>query len=160
MLAGARPAPVVRDRGRFNRWLRLSSHSVGPSLPLVAALGTRDLIRHPERRSPYLAILALGVGDDELVERIEEARGDVPQDRVLVLTDSLAFAELRRLGVGFELLPPWPDQGAAGGSSAADLRARVQLLLKGRKPLRAISVGERGAELLDLQPSSDPSRGN
>ena len=40
MLGGERPAPAVRDRGRFNRWLRLSSHRVGPSLPLVAALGS------------------------------------------------------------------------------------------------------------------------
>ncbi len=160
MIAGRRPAPAVRDRGRFNRWLRLSSHSVGPSLPLVAALGARDLIRNPERRSPYLVILALGVGDDELIERIEGARGDIPPGRVLVLTDSLAFAELRRIGVGFELLPPWPDPESAAGPSAADLRARVELLLRGRKPLRAVSIGVRGAELLGLQRSPDPPRGN
>jgi predicted glycosyltransferase len=158
MLAGERAAPAVRDRGRFNRWLRLSSHPVGPTLPLVAALGTRDLIRNPERRNPYLVILALGLGDDVLIERLEEAMAGTPPSRVLVLTDSLAFAELRRLGVGFELLPPWPGAGAS--SSAADLRARVELLLRGRKPLRAVSIGAHGEELLGLNPPPTASRGN
>jgi UDP:flavonoid glycosyltransferase YjiC (YdhE family) len=150
MLAGQRSAPIVRDRRRFNRWLRLSSHRVGPSLPLVAMLGTRDMIRNPTRRSPYLAILALGVDEDALLERIEGAIGELPADRVLVLTDSLAFADLRRLGVGFELLPPWPDPGIVGGSSAGDLRRRVDILLRGRKPLRVVSIGDRGTELLAL----------
>ena len=160
MLAGERAAPAVRDRGRFNRWLRLSSHAVGPSLPLVAALGTRDLIRNPERRNPYLVVLALGLDDDVLIERLEEAMAGTPPSRVLVLTDSLAFSALRRLGVGFELLPPWPGAGAAAATSAADLRARVELLLRGRRPLRAVSVGAHGEELLGLNPPPTASRGN
>ena len=154
MLAGQRVAPVVRDRGRFNRWLRLSSHRVGPSLPLVAAIGARDLLRNPERRAPRLAILALGVADDEVADAVVAAMGDVPADRVLVLTDSLAFADLRRLGVGFELLPPWPA-GVSHGRPVEDLRARVRLLLERRRPIRAVSIGDHGAELLGLDPGSE-----
>ena len=158
MLAGDRPAPAVRDRGRFNRWLRLSSHRVGPSLPLVAALGARDLIRHPERRSAYLAVLAIGVPEDELIDRLREAIGELPPQRVLVLTDSTAFGALRRLGVGFEQLPSWPEPGAAPVTSVADLRARVRLLLAGRKPLRAVSIGDHGGDLLDIVAAPEPDR--
>jgi UDP:flavonoid glycosyltransferase YjiC (YdhE family) len=158
MLAGERPAPAVRDRGRFNRWLRLSSHRVGPSLPLVAALGARDLIRHPERRSAYLAVLAMGVPEDELIDRLREAIGELPPERVLVLTDSPAFGALRRLGVGFEQLPSWPETGAAPVTSVADLRARVRLLLAGRKPLRAVSIGDHGGDLLDIVAAPEPDR--
>ena len=121
-------------------------------------MGVRDLIRHPERRSPYLAVLALGVPDDELIGRLRDAIGDLPPERVLVLTDSTAFTDLRRLGVGFELLPSWPDPGGAPTSSAADLRARVRLLLAGRKPLRAVSIGDRGADLLDPADAREPDR--
>lgn len=149
MAAGERPAPPVRDRGRLNRWLRLSSHRYGPSLPLVLALGARDLVRSPERRRPYLAVLALGVPDGELVGRLEEAIGELPPERVLVLTDSLRFGELRRLGVGFELLPSWSSSVTAPVAAVADLRARIRLLLDGRKPLRAVSVGDHGHDLLD-----------
>jgi UDP:flavonoid glycosyltransferase YjiC (YdhE family) len=151
MVAGERPAPPVRDRGRFNRWLRLSSHRVGPSLPLVAALGARDLIRHPERRAPYLAVLAIGVPADELEGRLTNAIGEVRRDRVLVLTDATDFALLRRLGVGFELLPSWPEPGRATVTGPTEIRARVGLLLDGRRPLRAVSIGARGAELLGLE---------
>jgi UDP:flavonoid glycosyltransferase YjiC (YdhE family) len=138
MAAGERPAPPVRDRGRFNRWLRLSSHRVGPSLPLVAARGARDLIRHPERRAPYLAVLALAVPADELDRRLTEAIGEVAPERVLVLTDSTDFATLRRLGVGFELVPSWPVPGRPATAGPAEIRARARLLLAGRKPLRAV----------------------
>ena len=155
MLAGGRPAPAVRDRGRFNRWLRLSSHRVGPSLPLVAALGARDLARHPERRRPYLAVLAMDVPAGELAERLRAAIGELPPKRVLVLTDSTAFAELRELGVGFELLPAYPRPGEATVTSVSDLRARLRVLLAGRSPLRAVSIGGHGAELLDLSAGPD-----
>ena len=67
-----------------------------------------------------------------------------------MLTDSLAFADLRRLGVGFELLPPWPA-GVAGGGPVEDLRARVRLLLERRRPIRAVSIGAHGGELLGLE---------
>jgi hypothetical protein len=81
--------------------------------------------------------------------------GSVPPERVLVLTDSLAFGDLRRLGVGFELLPPWPS-GVSQGPAVDDLRARVRLLLERRRPVRAISIGDHGEALLGLE--GDPMR--
>ncbi|KAA0265170.1 MAG: hypothetical protein EDQ89_13445, partial [Acidobacteria bacterium] len=159
MVGGERPAPRVRDRRRLNRWLRLSSHRVGPSLPLVAALGARDLARHPERRSPYLAVLAMGVPAGELATRLTAATADLPRERVLVLTDSTDFATLRRLGVAFELLPRWPDRGRRAGAGPEEIRARVRVLLAGRRPLRALSVGQHGAELLGIEDGAEPGRG-
>jgi len=159
MVAGERPAPGVRDRRRFNRWLRLSSHRFGPSLPLVAALGARDLARHPERRSPYLGVLAVGVPADELHARLTEAIGDLPHDRVLVLTDSTDFALLRGLGVGFELLPGWPGHGHPAAAGIDRIRARVRLLLAGRRPLRAVSIGAGGADLLGVDAAAGDDRG-
>ena len=152
--AGEVSAPQVRERGRFNRWLRLAAHRVGPSTPLVAAIGARDLLRNPERRRPYLLVLALGLPDVEVIERVRKAivAGRVPPDRVLVVTDSLRFAELRGLGVGFELLPAPPQPGGRlTGPELERMRRRVRLLTAGRRPLRAVSLGERGSELLGLQ---------
>lgn len=146
MAAGGGHHPGIRERGRLNRWLRLSAHPVGPTLPLVLALGGRDLLRHPERRAPRLVVLAVGVPDDELVRRVSGAMGRVRPERVLVLTDSLAFAELRRLGVGFERLPSPSAYHRAG--EIVRLRERAAVLLRGRKPLRAVSVGAFGPEVL------------
>ncbi len=147
-LAAGEPAgPPVRDRGRLNRWLRLSSHPVGPTLPLVAALGARDLLRHPERRAPRLGILALGVPDEELIPRLEEAIGGIDPARVLVLTDSLAFGELRRLGVAFERMPVGEPVHEA---TLERLRDQASALLYGRKPLRIRSIGRWGEEVLGV----------
>ncbi len=144
--AGEAAAPRVRDRGRFNRWLRLASHRVGPSLPLVLALGARDLIAHPERRSPRLVVLALGLPAAELDGRLRAAIGGEDPARVLVLTDALEFAVLRGLGVGFELLPAPADPPQR--DQIERLRDRVALLLAGRKPRRTVSIGVHGEALL------------
>ena len=99
MVMGEAGGPSVRRRGRFNRWLRLSAHAVGPTLPLVGAFGARDLLQHPERRRPRLLILALGVPEDELIGRIEaemERVRSVKPERVLVLTDALLFPQTAR----------------------------------------------------------------
>ena len=138
----------VRHRGRLNRWLRLSAHPVGPTLPLVLGLGGRDLLRHPERRSPRVLVLALGVGP-ELTARLADAIGRERRDRVLVITDSLDFAALRDLGVAFEHLP------VTAGRRPTDpelerLGARLRLLVRGRKPFRAIALGPVAAELLGV----------
>ncbi len=144
--------PSTRNRGRLSRWLRLSAHPVGPTLPLSLALGARDLARNPDRRSPYLVVLALGVPEDELGRRLREAIGDEDPARTLVLTDSLRFDLLRRLGVGFELLPSPPEPGRGSFDGMESLRARLRLLLAGRRPLRAKSIGWGGPELLGLEP--------
>ena len=151
--AQAARAPQVRNRARFNRWLRLSSHPVGPTLPLVLALGARDLLRHPERRAPRLLILALGVPEGELAGRLEHAIGGEDPRRVLVLTDSLDFAALRRLDVGFERLPL--PAGRLHEQRVERIRERAALLIRGRKPLRAASIGVLGPELLGLQADGD-----
>jgi hypothetical protein len=145
--AGRQAGPAVRDRGRLNRWLRLSAHPVGPTLPLVAALGARDLLRHPERRSPRLGILALGVPDAELIPRLREAIAGEDPARVLVLTDSLAFSDLRGLGVGFERMPVGERVHEA---ALARMRDQASVLLHGRRPLRVRSIGRWGAEVLGL----------
>jgi UDP-N-acetylglucosamine--N-acetylmuramyl-(pentapeptide) pyrophosphoryl-undecaprenol N-acetylglucosamine transferase len=146
-VAGGKPGrESIRDRGPLNRWLRLSSHPVGPTLPLVLALGARDLLRHPERRSPRLVVLALGVPDGELIPRLRRAIGGEDPARVLVLTDSLAFAEMRGLGVAFERIPVASTHEAG----LALLHDRAATLLRGRRPLRAVSIGRWGPEVLGL----------
>lgn len=142
--------PTTRERGPLNRWLRLSSHRVGPSLPLSLAVGARDLARNPERRAPYLVVLALGVAEAELEGRLREAIAEGEPARTLVLTDSLRFDLLRRIGVAFELLPSLPPSGVGRFAGIEALRERVRLLLAGRTPLRAISIGRAGPELLGL----------
>lgn len=159
LAAGGGAAPAVRERGHLNRWLRLSSHSLGPTLPLVLALGGRDLARHPERRAPRLVVLALGVPGDELLPRLERASGGEDRRRVLVLTDSLAFGELRAAGYGFELLPSPADGTRLPGPELERLRRRVELLVRGRTPLRAISIGAHCGDLLGIdRPDAAPRR--
>lgn len=152
MAAGRTRAPAVRNRGRFNRWLRLSSHPVGPSLPLSQALGARDLLRHPERRRPLLVVLALGVPSGEIGDRVAAslAEAAVPASRALVLTDGFEFAPLRSLGVGFERVPgrTFPDGHVERERARGQALHRAQVLLAGRRPLRAVSIGEWGADLL------------
>ncbi len=149
MARGEGPAPRIRRRGRLNRWLRLSAHPVGPTLPLVLALGGRDLLRHPERRAPRLLVLALGQGA-ELPARLAEAIRGEERDRVLVITDSLDFAALRGLGVAFEHLPPPPAARPPTDPEMGRLAARLRLLIRGRRPIRAVALGPVAAELLGV----------
>ena len=104
---------AVRRRGGFNRWWRFSSHPVGPSLPLALGLTARDLGGHPERRRPKGIVYALGQPEEdfeaELVEAIDSL--EVPRGRVMVITDSLDFGVLRRLGVAFQRVPAAPELG-------------------------------------------------
>jgi hypothetical protein len=157
LAAGHRSGPSARQRGRYNRWLRLSAHPIGPTLPLVLALGARDLLRHPERRSPRLLVLALGVAPDELAARIEAAIGAEDRDRVLVVTDSFDFASLRRLGVGFEHLPEIPAGRGPTDPEMTRLAARLRVLIRGRKPIRAVALGPVAAELLGVSELPGPS---
>jgi hypothetical protein len=103
----------VRRRGRFNRWWRYSSHPVGPSLPLALGLTARDLGGHPERRRPKAIVYALGQPDADFETELTEAVDSfgVPRGRVMVITDSLEFAVLRRLGVAFQRLPAARELG-------------------------------------------------
>jgi hypothetical protein len=147
---GRTTSPDVRERGRLNRWLRLSAHPIGPTLPLVLAMGARDLLRHPERRAPRLLVLSLGLTPGELAERLERAIGAEEPSRVLVVTDSFDFAALRRLGVGFEHLPALPGGRRPTDPEMARLAARLRVLIHGRKPIRAVALGPVAAELLGV----------
>ncbi len=116
-LAGGERKPsgarAVRRRGGFNRWWRYSSHPVGPSLPLALALTARDLGGNPERRRPKGVVYALGQPEEDFETELTEAVDslDVPRGRVMVITDSLDFAVLRRLGVAFQRVPTAPELG-------------------------------------------------
>lgn len=114
---GAAVGPRVRDRSRLQRWIHQSSHPVGPSLPLAYGLTARDLLRHPERRRPQALVSALAAVAPLRAKEFERRLGSalaalgVPADRVLVITDSLELALLRRLGVGFERIPTAAELG-------------------------------------------------
>ena len=155
-VAAGGDAAARRRPGRFERWLRLSSHPVGPTLPLVLALGGRDLLRNPERRRPHLVVLAVGVPPGELTERVGSvirAAGTDP-GRALVLTDSWELPALRGLGVAFEHLPALDPEASAPGPELERQRRRVRVLLAGRRPHRAVSVGRLGPEILGLPEGS------
>ncbi|HMC07651.1 MAG TPA: hypothetical protein VKG89_09700, partial [Solirubrobacterales bacterium] len=73
-------------------------------------------------------------------------------ERTLVITDSLDFAPLLRLGVGFEHVPA-PDEAQArlaGGDYDGFVRRRLELILaERRRPHRAVAVGRAEPELLE-----------
>ena len=139
---------AVRRRGGFNRWWRYSSHPVGPSLPLALGLTARDLGGHAERRRPKGIVYALGQPEEdfeaELIEAIDSL--DVPRGRVMVITDSLDFAVLRRLGVAFQRIPAAPELGLSFDDPAYRrlLDERFDLAMApwhGKWPMRRIGTG-------------------
>jgi UDP:flavonoid glycosyltransferase YjiC (YdhE family) len=141
-------AQRVRSKGRFNRWLRLSSHRVGPSLPLALGLTARDLGRHPERRRPKAIIYFLGQPESDFAEEITAAVKslDVPADRVMVITDSLEFGTLRRLGVAFQRVPAASELGMEFDDPAYRklLEERFDLAMSpwhGKWPMRRLGTG-------------------
>jgi hypothetical protein len=138
----------VRKKGRLNRWLRLSSHRVGPSLPLALGLTARDLGRHPERRRPKAIVYALGQPESDFGKEVGAAVKSlgVPADRVMVITDSLEFGVLRRLGVAFQRVPAAPELGMNFDDPAYRklLEERFDLVMSpwhGKWPMRRIGTG-------------------
>jgi UDP:flavonoid glycosyltransferase YjiC (YdhE family) len=144
---GERLTPAVRDRSWLNRWLRLSSHPVGPSLPIALALTARDLGRHPERRRPRALLSAFDIPAAELEARLAEgiaALGE-PADRILVITDTLELATLRRLCVGFQRVPTAGELGLSPDTPAyrEQVDGRVEAILapwRGSWPLARIGA--------------------
>jgi hypothetical protein len=91
-------------------------------------------------------ILWLGIVGAELARELAAAleRTPDPPDRVLVITDSLDFAPLRRAGVGFEHVPARGELQArlAGEDYDSFLRRRLSLILAERRtPRRTIAIG-------------------
>ena len=150
LAAGGNAGPAIAPPSRLERWLRMSSHPVGPSLPLALGLTARDLVSHPERRRPRRLLLALGVPAGELGHELSRrlAAGGVPAGRVLVVTDSLEFAALRESGVAFARIAvpeaggPGSDPGE-GGEAAALAAAIAEALGSWRGRWRAEGFGER-----------------
>jgi len=145
---GERPRSRVRHRGGFNRWWRYSSHRVGPSLPLALALTGRDLVRHPERRRPKAIVYALGEPERSFEAELKQAVSSlgVPRGRVIVITDSLQLALMRRLGLGFQRVPAPGELGLDFDDPAYRrlLDERFDLAMSpwhGKWPMRGIGAG-------------------
>jgi UDP:flavonoid glycosyltransferase YjiC (YdhE family) len=148
LAAGERPPTSVRRRGRLHRWLRHSSHPIGPSLPLALAQLARDRISHPERGRPRAIVYALGQPERDFERELTAAVDSfgVPRDRVMVVTDSFDFALLRRLGVAFQRIPTAPELGMSFDDPRYRelLAARLDQALEpwnGRWPLKRIGTG-------------------
>ena len=145
---GERLQPSVRSRGRLRRWLRYSSHPIGPSLPLALALTLRDHVYYPERSRPKAIVYMLGQPQRDLGDELERAVDsfELPRERVMVVTDSLDLATLRELGVAFQRLPSAGEVGLSFDDPAyrALLDRRFDLALApwhGRWPVKRIGTG-------------------
>lgn len=148
--AGEQPEPSTRSGGALRRWLRYSSHPVGPSLPLAVALTVRDHLRHPERRRPKGIVYALGQPETDFEAEVRQAIDSLglPRERVIVVTDSLEFGVLRRLGVAFRRIPTARELGL----EFDDPEYRELLAVRfdealdpwdGRWPMRRIGTGNQ-----------------
>ncbi|HKJ35095.1 MAG TPA: glycosyltransferase [Solirubrobacterales bacterium] len=111
--AGDEPERPTRGGGPLRRWLRYSSHPVGPSLPIAGAQTLRDHVYHRERARPLGIVYFLGQPEENFESEVEAAISSlgVPRERVMVITDSLEFGTLRRLGVAFQRLPTASELG-------------------------------------------------
>ena len=108
----------------------------------VYRLGRQQLTK-PRART---LILAVGIGEDRVVEAVRAAlaeSGEAPP-RALVVTDALgALGELRVLGVGIEHVPARGERQAelAGGSYEDFVEARLELIRAERpRPRRTITA--------------------
>ena len=116
----------------------------------VAALG-KQMVVSP--KPPRTVVLCLGLEGGELERALGDALVGIqdPPERVLVITDSLDFAPLRRAGVGFEFVPP-PGEvqpRLAGGDYDSFLRSRIALILAERpRPRHTVAVGAADEALL------------
>jgi hypothetical protein len=151
-LAGSEPRRG-RSTPRWRRYLRhplRSARRAAPfaaRMPIAAGAVVKQTI---ERRPPRTVVLALGVPDGELERRLDRALSETPDPpgRVLVVTDSLDLAPLRRAGVGFEHVPAAGEAQAELGAGGRDefVRRRLELILAERpKPKRTISIGSSDA---------------
>jgi UDP:flavonoid glycosyltransferase YjiC (YdhE family) len=149
----SRPRPASGAAGRPRRFPRLpATPHEAARLPRHAAAFALQSLR---RRPPRTLVLALGVGADTLEAEIAGALSQTPDppERVLVVTDSLDFAALRRAGVAFEHVPAPGEREAelAGGDRTAFVRERVALILAERpRPKRVLFVGSADESLLPV----------
>jgi len=113
------------------------------SVPQTAYRLGRQQLTKPRART---LILAVGIGEDRVVEAVRAAlaeSGEAPP-RALVVTDALAaLGELRALGVGIEHVPARGERQAelAGGSYEDFVEARLALIRAERpRPRQTITA--------------------
>jgi UDP:flavonoid glycosyltransferase YjiC (YdhE family) len=118
---------------------------VGPRLPLIALRRARQRVTDPPPPPARLAAIALGLPADELISRLRGLARDegVEPHRLLAITDSLEFIELRRAGFAFEYVPS-PERAAAITDEPyprfAERRIRAILAGRRRMPWTTISA--------------------
>jgi hypothetical protein len=133
--APERPAGAPRNtgsHGSFKSFRRRWGSFIASSPRTAARLGVQQLTQP----RPRTVVLALGLGD-RAPEAVRDALAETPDppERVLVVTDSLAFAELRALGVGFEHLPgPGSRQAELSGLPYEEFRRRRLALILAERP--------------------------
>lgn len=132
------------EPGGLERWLRLSAHPIGPSLPWAGIVTARELWRAPARRRPRLGIAAFGLEAGELAAACARAAGEagIEPSRSLAITDAVAFAEAAAAGFGVERLPdaaqarrlyPRLEYGEL-------VARRLRIALAGRRPRHWVSA--------------------
>ncbi len=150
LLAGEQPGPEIRRPGRLGRWLRLSSHPVGPSLPLALVQTAGARLYTPERGRPRALVYSLGEPERDRRAELEQAIDSfgMPRDRVMVITDSLDFEPLRELGVAFRRIPAAAELGLEFDDPEYRhlLDRRLDQALapwRGRWPIKRIGTGNQ-----------------
>jgi UDP:flavonoid glycosyltransferase YjiC (YdhE family) len=151
--APAKPRATAR---RWRRYLRNPVGSARTAAPFLARLpvhGAAFLKQTIERPPPRTVVLALGVAPGSSEELVADALGRTPDppERVLVVSDSLELAPLRRAGVGHEHVPgPGEAQARLAGGPYDDfVRGRLELILaERRRPRRLVAVGDQATEIL------------
>ena len=113
-------------------------------VPRGTAALAKQIVTAP--RPPRTVILSLALAGAELEREVAAALAGTadPRERVLVITDSLDFAPLRRAGVGFEHVPAAGElqPELAGGDYESFLRRRLALILaERRRPARTMAIG-------------------
>jgi UDP:flavonoid glycosyltransferase YjiC (YdhE family) len=155
-LAVAPARPRGPGRSRWRKYLESPVASARKAAPFAARLpihGAAFVKQTIQRRPPRTLVLALGVEPGGMEDAVAGALARTPDDpaRVLVVTDSLELAPLRRAGVGVEHVPGpgEPQSELAPGEHEAFLRGRLELILAERpRPRRVLGAGVVDAERL------------
>ncbi len=142
--------------GRWRKYLRSPARSARAAAPFVARMPVHAaaLVKQTIQRPPPRTVaLALDVGPGDAGAMVAEAltRTPDPPERVLIVTDSLELAPLRRAGVGHEHVPGRDEAQAqlTGGDYEAFVRERLELILaERRRPRRLIAVGGQAEKVL------------
>jgi spore coat polysaccharide biosynthesis predicted glycosyltransferase SpsG len=147
-----RPKP---SRSRLRRYLADPVGSAKAAAPVlrraprnIGAIAWQTVTRRPPRTLVVALDLEPGALERELPKTL--ATTPDPPARVLVVTNSLELAPLRRAGVAFEHVPESGSPLATAPGEVYDsfLRRRLELILAERpRPRRVLAIGEVGEAL-------------